>query len=252
MKKISNIEYDIQHLSKNEFIRERINPKPGDEAYLHLSDLLIALQPIAATIKGVLLDFGCGGSPYQPLFDGVQYKRADVLADPGLDYVITDQGKINARDESFDTILSTQVLEHVEDSNAYLSEAYRLLKPGGRLILSTHGAFFDHGCPYDFRRWTADGLTLDMKKVGFETESVYKLTTERRGLLFLAENYLGHLWGSRLSRIGLGLWMFQKLFWADRAARHKWIDRAFPQSRVVKGNALDHLYICTLVVAVKK
>jgi SAM-dependent methyltransferase len=213
--------------------------------------LRLALSSIASSYNGTLLDFGCGGSPYRQLFPGTIYRRADVLPANDIDYVIRPDCGIDCPGEEFDTILSTQVLEHVVDSKRYIAEALRLLKPGGQLILSTHGSFFDHGCPNDFRRWTADGLQADLKSGGFEISLAHKLTTNMRALLFLGENYLGHLWYSRKTILGIGLFSFQHLFWKNRERRHKWIDKEFPECRVKLADAPDPFYICILVVATK-
>ena len=65
-------------------------------------------------------------------------------------------------------MLSTQVLEHVPDPRAYLAEALRVLRPGGRMLLSTHGTFVYHPDPVDLWRWTCEGLRLEVERAGFE------------------------------------------------------------------------------------
>ena len=59
-----------------------------------------------------------------------------------------------SRTTSFDAVLSTQVLEHVADPGALPAERFRVLRPGGRLLLSTHGIFVYHPDPDDYWRWT--------------------------------------------------------------------------------------------------
>jgi len=154
-------------------------------AYLHLSDLFLALKATLSGCEGKLLDFGCGGSPYRSLFPGSIYHRADIGSDlENIDFVIESDGSVGAPSGLYDIVLSTQVLEHVPDANLYLKEAFRVLKPGGRILLSTHGAFFDHGCPYDFHRWTVDGLALELQKAGFKIEKMQKLTLGPRAVFF--------------------------------------------------------------------
>ena len=72
----------------------------------------------------------------------------------------------------FDCVLSSQVLEHVTDPQRYLTEARRLLKPGGSLIVSTHGIWPYHPDPTDFWRWTADGLQAEIRTAGFEIADI--------------------------------------------------------------------------------
>jgi SAM-dependent methyltransferase len=244
--------FDIRHLEAEKFIKERLNPSFGEEAYLHLSDLYLALEPVLSSCCGHLLDFGCGGSPYRGIFKGTTYHRADVGSDlEGIDFQIGIDCQTGAPSGFYDSVLSTQVLEHVPDEKLYLQEAYRVLKPGGKLLISTHGAFFDHGCPYDFHRWTVDGLALEMRSSGFIIEKMQKLTLGARAVFFLAENQFGGLWGSRATLRGWGLWFFQRFFWMNRAKRHQWVDQNFPHLRVADALNSEPLYICIFAVGVK-
>lgn len=171
-------------LQLDSYLRQRLEPKPGDPLYLHLSDLRRALVEFETSEALALLDYGCGGSPYQSLFPNATYHRADFVNVEGLDFRTDAEGRLpDARTGSYDLLLSTQVLEHVETPQVYLAEALRVLKPGGRLLLTTHGVFPDHGCPYDFWRWTADGLRLELARAGFEVETQYRLTAGPRAVM---------------------------------------------------------------------
>ena len=65
-------------------------------------------------------------------------------------------------------MLSTQVLEHVRDPQVYLAECMRVLRPGGRLLLSTHGIMVYHPDPVDYWRWTGEGLKRAVEQAGFK------------------------------------------------------------------------------------
>jgi SAM-dependent methyltransferase len=84
------------------------------------------------------------------------------------DRSITDGGLLPEEDSRADFVLSTQVLEHVGDPKLYLSECRRVLKEGGRLILSTHGVWRYHPDPCDYWRWTSQGLKKTLSEAGFE------------------------------------------------------------------------------------
>ena len=86
------------------------------------------LRDVAApATEGVLLDFGCGGQPYRDLFTPRinRYVGADVAAAAGvsLDVTFGPGEPLSLSDASIDTILSTQVLEHVADPDFYLRDA---------------------------------------------------------------------------------------------------------------------------------
>ncbi len=173
-------------LDESDYTRQRIEPRPGDQFYLHLLDLRKALDDCRSQQAIQLLDFGCGGSPYRSLFPNAIYHRADYVSMPDLHFKVTTEGTIpDAAAYTYDLVLSTQVLEHVPSPQTYLSEAFRVLKPGGQLVLSTHGSFPDHGCPDDFWRWTADGLATELTRAGFTMKSIRRLTCGPRAVMFL-------------------------------------------------------------------
>jgi SAM-dependent methyltransferase len=105
---------------------------------------------------------------YRDLFPaGIDYVGADLPGNELAQVLLDDTGRVPLPDASFDLIFSTQVLEHVEEPDLYLAECRRLLKPGGRLLLSTHGTLIFHPCPNDYWRWTAPGLHRTIEKASF-------------------------------------------------------------------------------------
>ena len=114
-----------------------------------------------------VLDLGCGTMPYRALFTvrGARYIGADIDGDPDL--LIGSDGSVPLANGSVDAVVSFQVLEHVKLVPAYLSTVRRVLRPGGRVFLSTHGVWPYHPHPTDFWRWTRDGLRLILEDAGF-------------------------------------------------------------------------------------
>jgi SAM-dependent methyltransferase len=182
--------FDCMMLSSSEYIRERLAPRPGDPLYLHLVDLLEFIKHVWPKGSLSVLDYGAGGSPYRSLFESAIYHRADLPGGSEVDIVLTADCRLPQKLQEYDVVLSTQVLEHVEDPLIYLKECLRALKPSGMLILTTHGIFEDHPCPVDFHRWTADGLVKLVSAAGFVNISRCKLTTGPRAVLFLLERQL--------------------------------------------------------------
>lgn len=173
-----------QKLGADGYLQARLAPPFSDIDHIILQDVLKTVRRFAEGASGELLDFGSGGSPYRGLFKGVsKYRAADISPGSGIDFIIDADGRIDLPDGSFDVVLSTQVLEHVPDPVGYLREAWRLLRPGGRMLVTTHGLFIEHGCPYDFRRWTPAGLVREGKLAGFEVVDSWKLSAGARGAI---------------------------------------------------------------------
>lgn len=118
---------------------------------------------------GVLVDVGAGSTPYRPLLEPHvgKYRTADLPGE-GAELEIDEQGRVPLPDARADVVLSNQVLEHVDDPGAHVAELVRLLRPGGILVLSTHGYWMYHPTPGDFWRWTGPGLRKVLAGGGLE------------------------------------------------------------------------------------
>lgn len=140
--------------------------------YLHYKsyhqDLFTAFEKFAI---GDLLDIGCGNKPYEHKFVGKikKYVGVDIIqsSDNKVDY-LCPANNIPLQNDSFDTVISTQTIEHVEDHQGLVNEAYRLLKTEGLFILSGPLYWPLHEEPYDFFRFTKHGFQYILEKAGFE------------------------------------------------------------------------------------
>jgi SAM-dependent methyltransferase len=157
---------------------ERLQPSPSSRTFYALSALRQELEhSIARFVAGhrfqTLVDFGCGNMPYRPLFGPhlSQYLGCDLEGNELADVIMPVADRLPLADQSVDIVLSTQVLEHVEDPLLYLREACRVIRPGGLLILSTHGVWRYHPDPVDYWRWTSAGLKRLVENTGFTVES---------------------------------------------------------------------------------
>lgn len=118
-----------------------------------------------------VLDFGCADRPYLSLFaESCEYVGADLAGNANAQVLINADGTLPLEDGTFDLVLSTQVLEHAASPAVYLRECARVLKPGGKLVLSTHGIMVWHPDPNDYWRWTCEGLQHEISRVGMEIE----------------------------------------------------------------------------------
>jgi SAM-dependent methyltransferase len=130
--------------------------------------------------RGVVLDVGCGAQPYRPLLPpAVAYRGIDT-EEAGRDFGYATPGTTYYRGAawpvataSVDVVLCTETLEHVADPAAFLAEAARCLRPGGRIILTVPFAARWHYIPHDYWRFTPSGLDRLLTAAGFEQVAVY-------------------------------------------------------------------------------
>jgi SAM-dependent methyltransferase len=143
------------------------------------------------------VDVGCGLRPYESYFPVGAYAGVDIetsgrpsdLKAPDYYY---DGKVLPFPDNSFDGAISTQVLEHVPDVRSVLAEMYRVVKPGGGLIISLPFLWQEHEEPYDFYRFTRYGITELLKQTGFEVESIHRDTGAIEALAVTLNVYIIH------------------------------------------------------------
>lgn len=121
--------------------------------------------------NGKLLDAGCGEKPYKLLYGNLvsnevgcdiegcihNQKEVDVFA---------SIEKLPFDNETFDTILCTNVMEHIEYDGQAFRELARVLKKNGTLILSVPFLYPVHEAPYDFQRYSKYGLETRIQRNG--------------------------------------------------------------------------------------
>jgi SAM-dependent methyltransferase len=132
------------------------------------------LEPLMAKyLHGKLADIGCGEKPYRDMVS--PYVSEHV----GIDHAATTHDRsdidvygtaysIPLPDETFDSVLCTYVLEHVEEPSLAIAEAHRILKKGGTAIYTVPLFWHIHEEPRDFYRFTRYGLKYLFEKNGFE------------------------------------------------------------------------------------
>jgi ubiquinone/menaquinone biosynthesis C-methylase UbiE len=157
--------------------------------------------------KGKTLDIGGGTSKYREIIRRSvgEYLVADLYQTQGVDF-IEDARHLSFEAASFDTVLSFQLLEHVDDVAAAVSEMYRVLKPGGYAIVTMPFLFPQHGDPSDFHRFTVDAAKFHFVRSGFrvvESGSQGSTLTVLAGIL--RQMYLSH-YVSAHGRLRRAIW----------------------------------------------
>jgi SAM-dependent methyltransferase len=158
----------------------------SDRTYLTALLLEASLEESAEYVKGKLLDVGCGNRPYEKTYFGScsQYIGCDYLSDRSKPDVVCSALDLAFPDNEFDTVVSTEVLEHVPDPLRALKEMYRVAKPGAHVIVSTPMYWPRHEVPYDFFRYPYDGILHLVKESGLE---LVKLYNRGHSYVFLAQ-----------------------------------------------------------------
>ena len=183
---------------------------PGFWAYRTIYQ---SIASCASEAHGVLLDVGCGLKPYARLFTdrleahiGLEYGPESVYRGHKAD-IFGDVAALPVASDSVDTVLCTEVLEHLEDPQAALREFFRVLKDGGLLMVTAPFAYPVHD-ERDYFRYSAKGLRSLLERAGFELVRVQPLTGTGRTLALLTNIYLieiGFTWTKWLYPLGVFL-----------------------------------------------
>lgn len=142
--------------------KKKLSSIISNEIILH-EFLKFLKQNYTRNNHGRLLDAGAGTKPYRPVYKNyfASCTSFDVSHSPhnisSVD-LIASLDRLPFQKEIFDCILCTEVLEHVPNPVLALKEFYRILKPGGRIFLTTPFLVPLHEMPYDFFRYTPSAL----------------------------------------------------------------------------------------------
>ncbi len=146
-----------------------------NEAYFYRKYLYQANEKFSEEASGILLDFGCGDKPYESLYTTDQYIGLDFSntkhtkkEDTATDVVEYDGKNIPFQENSFDNVISTEVVEHLFNLDHTLQEVYRTLKPGGTFFFTCPFSYGEHEVPYDYARYTRFALLDLLEKNNFE------------------------------------------------------------------------------------
>ena len=135
------------------------------------------LPSLGYQLSGIVVDIGAG-TGYGRKFLNVEathYIPTDLPTGRDANDCGIDRGgvgpvlycscyKLPFRNETIDAVVLLSVMEHLLHPQHALEEAFRVLHKGGRVMISTPFAFPVHGAPFDFRRWTPDGLVDEVQR----------------------------------------------------------------------------------------
>lgn len=123
--------------------------------------------------RGRVVDLGCGTAPYKEFilkiadeYVGVDWEKS-IHNQANIDVVADLCKPLPFEDNYADTVCSFQVIEHLSEPALFLSECFRICKPGGQIFLTSPFMWHTHEEPYDFFRYTRFGLEHLLGKNGF-------------------------------------------------------------------------------------
>ncbi len=172
----------------------------------------------------------------------VQYANIDQETQP--DY-LCDITNIPVGNDTFDGVILSEVLEHVEHPIAVLKEAYRVLKPGGKLMMCTPFQFHVHADPHDFGRYTDFWYHKKLSEIGFKIQKI-----EKQGLFFSVLGNMLKLWAYEFYKVGRPYkkwkrYLFHKfIFWFVEKAM-QWDHNEFTlQNKAFSNNTTGFGILC--------
>lgn len=134
-----------------------------------------------------ILEIGCSGGPLIRFLHGQGFmniqgidnneKAIEICKQKGINDVrVTDGQETGFKDQQFDIVIASDVLEHIEDEDKALSEWHRILKPDGKLIIFVPAFKFLWGnhdeVNHHYRRYSKSGLSGILIKNGFTVKRV--------------------------------------------------------------------------------
>ena len=147
-----------------------------------------AKPPTSLFSRGLVLDAGSGRGAWKAVIeDNADRESLDIAPKAGerVTWIadLTDMPQVPTG--RYDAVINHQVLEHVPDPPAAVAEMFRVLKPGGKLVISVPHLSRQHELPHDYFRYTPQGLKRLLEDAGFEVRSV----TGYGGLCFLHHQF---------------------------------------------------------------
>ena len=172
----------ISELEKH-FLKIKLNSETID-VFVPRTAILDAVKKSLYIFKGTLLDVGCGQMPYRELilkennlvekYIGLDLASSSVHNTDIAD-LHWDAHTIPLENESVDSAMATEVLEHSFNPTDTLKEICRVLKPNGTFFFTVPFIWPLHETPYDAYRYTPFSLRMHLEKAGFNNIKIESL-----------------------------------------------------------------------------
>lgn len=137
--------------------------------FLSRKKLYEDVEEYAHYMTGKCMDFGCGIQPYRKMLSAEEYVGVEIETDIKMKGIVYYDGHtLPFKDEEFDSIISSEVFEHIGNIEEIVCELNRVLKTGGFMLITVPFVYPRHCWPFDFKRYTSEGLKKLLNDAGFE------------------------------------------------------------------------------------
>ena len=176
------------------------------ESYVIRKEIFKAISNVIPSFKGKVLDSGCGIMPYKNII----LENKEITSYVGLDIetalsyddvqpdVLWNGVTMPFENDTFDVVLSTEVLEHILNPDVYLLEVKRVLKPGGIFFFTVPFLMSLHEIPHDYYRYTPYALEMIFKRTGFADIKIKPMGGYNAAMAQMMGLWVNkYLWGSK-------------------------------------------------------
>jgi SAM-dependent methyltransferase len=176
-------------------------PSLNNPYYFVRKGIYFGIKKYASFLTGHIMDFGCGSKPYQSFFQYTKYTGVD-FENPGHPHdneqidIFYDGKTIPLESDSIDSVLCSEVFEHIFNLTDILKEVNRVMKKDGAILITCPFVWKEHEEPHDYARYTLFALEDILIKSGFK-----KVVTDKSGnfievifqmiVLFFYDKYYG-------------------------------------------------------------
>lgn len=238
---------NIESWKPSKFILHNKGPRAYEKNIYPGSFLIVSIlakryfDVISKYAKGRLLDLGCGNVP---LYEFYKSRTSEAICvdwentyhkNDFIDYQFNLNEPFPENIGKFDTILTTDVIEHIENPDVFFDEISKSLEIGGKLILSTPFLYWVHEAPYDFQRFTEFKLKKYCEKNSLKILEL----TPYGGVLEAIADLISKL----LANTKLSIKIFNKI--VPKIVMHKWFAckqaRTYPLGYILVAEKSDNV-----------
>lgn len=195
------------------------------------------LPVLQAHLRGALLDIGCGPAPYFEVYAPLTTESVCVdypgsvhgLDNLDLQLDLNAVERLPFPDGRFDSVLATDMIPHIQRPDAFMRELARVLKPGGKLIITSTFINWIGEYPYEYSHPTGPGLRWLAGQAGLEVVHLESFGGHADVLMDTLNKFFPRGWGNRFFRAFA--WAVERTGWPAR-------NRKRTRDRYALGNAM--------------